>query len=143
MCSLQKMVSCAMPKIPDYANTELDQPITMEELFEAVKKGKQRKSPGQDGICHKFFKQTWDVVKHDMLVIINHMYTEGSVSFAQKHGHIVCLPKKGALASPKDYRPLIMLNTGYKLLTRIIANHLRPWMKDILHHNQYCGRTVK
>jgi len=32
MRSFQKMVSCGMPKIPGYANTELDQPITMEEL---------------------------------------------------------------------------------------------------------------
>jgi len=48
----QKMVSCGMPKIPGDANTELDQPITTEELREDVKKGKGQKSPGPDGICH-------------------------------------------------------------------------------------------
>ena len=141
MFILQKMVSCGMPKIPVYANTELDQPITMDELLEAVKKGKQRHSPGQDGICHEFCKQMWDIVKHDMLGTINHTYTEGPVSDAQKYGHILCLPKKVASASPEDYRPLTILNTGYKLLNRITANRLRPWMKDILHHNQYCGRN--
>jgi len=65
---------------------------------------------------------------------------EGSVSDAQKHGHIVYLPKAGAPASPENYRPLIILNTDYKLLTRITVNRLHPWMKDI-HHNQYCGRN--
>ena len=35
-----------------------------------------------------------------MLDIINNMYMEGSVSDAQKHGHIVCLPKTGAPSKP-------------------------------------------
>jgi len=74
-------------------NTELDQPITMKELIEAVKKVKQRKSPGQDGICHEFFKHMWAVVKHDMLDIINHMYTEGSVSDAPKHATLYACRK--------------------------------------------------
>jgi len=129
-----------MPKIPGDANTELDHPITMEELSEAVKKGKRNKSPVPDGIYHEFFKQMWDVVNNDMLDIINNMHIEGSVSDAQKHGHILCLPKTGAPASPENYRPPTIFNTDYTLLTRIIANRLRPWMEDILHHNQYCGR---
>ena len=42
--------------------------------------------------------------------------------------------------SPEDYRPLTLLDADYKLLTRIIAHRLRPWMEDILHQNQYSGR---
>ena len=53
--SFQKMVSCGMPKIPGDANTELDHPIAMEELHEALKKWKRHKSPGPDGICHECF----------------------------------------------------------------------------------------
>jgi len=75
-----------------------------------------------------------------MLDIINTMYMEGPLSDEQKHDHIVCLPKDVAPESPENYRPFTILKTDYKLLTRIIANRLRPWMKDIPHHNQYCGR---
>jgi len=67
------MVSCGMPKIAGDANTELDHPITMEGLHEAVKKGKRHKSPGPDGIYHEFFKQMWDIFKNDMLDIINNV----------------------------------------------------------------------
>jgi len=41
--------------------------------------------------------------------------------------------------SPETYRPLTILN-DYKLLTRIIANRLRPWMDNILHRKEFCGR---
>jgi len=91
--SLRKMLSCGMTKIPESANTEFENTITMEELLEAVKKGKEHKAPGQDGIYHEFFKRMWDVIKHDMLDAINRMYMKGMVSDAQKHGTIVCLPK--------------------------------------------------
>ena len=128
-------------KIPEDANTLLDNPITLEEVREAVKKGKRHKSPGPDGICHEFFIKKWDIVKEDLTYIINNMYMEGSVSDSQKHGHIVYLPKQATPISPENYRPLTILNTDYKLLTRIIANRLRPWMDNILHHNQFCGRT--
>jgi len=57
MHSFQWMVSCGMLNIPGDANTELDQPITMEELRVAVKKGKRHKSTGPDGMCHEFFQQ--------------------------------------------------------------------------------------
>jgi len=122
-----------MPKIPGDANNELVYPITMEELRKAVNKGKRHKSTGPDGICYELFKQIWDVIKNDMLDIINNMYMEGAVSDAQKHGHIVCLLITVAPLSPENYRTLTILNTDYKLLTRIIANRLRSIIEDILH----------
>jgi len=135
------MFSREMPKIPEDANTVLDNPITLEEVREAVQKGKRHKSPDPDGIYHEFFIKKWDIVKDDLTDMIKNMYMEGSVPDSQKHGYIVCLPKQATPMSPENYRPLTILNTDYKLLTRIIANRLRPWMDNILHHNQFCGRT--
>ena len=85
----------------------------------------------------------WDIIKNELLDIINTMYLEGAVSDAQKHGHIVCLPKRDFPVHPENYRPLTILNTDYKILTRIIANRLRTRMDEVLHHNQYFGRNDK
>jgi len=40
---------------------------------------------------------------------------------------------------PEDYRPLTLLKADFKLLARIIANRLRPWINDLLHLSQHCG----
>jgi hypothetical protein len=40
---------------------------------------------------------------------------------------------------PEDYRPLTLLNADFKLLARIIANRIRPWINDLLHLSQHCG----
>ena len=41
----------------------------------------------------------------------------------------------------EDYRPLTILNTDFKLVTRNIANRLRPWTPDLLQNSQHCGLT--
>ena len=135
MC-IKELISCGINKIPMTANSVLEEPITMDELLTAVRKGKTHKSPGQDGICHEFYKMTWEIIKHDMLDVMNHMYKHGSETDAQKRGTIVCLPKKVDPGGPDDYRPLTLLKADHKLLTRIIANRLQPWMSDILQSSQ-------
>ena len=64
---IQELVSCGMNTIPMAANSALEEPITMDELVTAVRKGKACKSPGQEGICHEFYKMTWEIIKQDML----------------------------------------------------------------------------
>jgi hypothetical protein len=111
----------------------MEEPITVEELEHAIRTGRKKKSPGRDGIFHEFFfAKTWSYAKHDFLEIMNDMYFTGMTE-AQKNGNIVCLPKRANPLRVDEYRPLTLLNTDYKLLTRITANRLRPWIHDVLH----------
>jgi len=50
------------------------------------------------------------------------------------------LPKKADPGGPDDHRPRTLLNSDHRLLTRIIANRVQPWMSDILQPSQHCGR---
>ena len=47
---IQELVSCGMHTKPMEANAVLEEPITMDELLTAVRKGKVHKSPGEDGM---------------------------------------------------------------------------------------------
>jgi len=38
-----------------------------------------------------------------------------------------------------DCRPLTLMNTDYKIMTRILATRLKSHLPEILHQNQYCG----
>jgi hypothetical protein len=42
--------------IPIEAVMALDEPITMDELWDSINRGKRNKAAGEDGINHKFLK---------------------------------------------------------------------------------------
>ena len=120
---------------PKRSKKELGLPIILDDLHDAVRKGKRKNAPGPDGICLEFYKKMWDIIKNELLDTINIMYLEGRTSDAQKQRYVSRLPKIGLPARPKNYRPLKILNTDYKILTRILANRLRLQMEEVLHHN--------
>ena len=137
--SIRRILRHSYSKMPHIANEALDTPITMKELHIAVKQGKKLKAPGYDGIRHDFFQLAWEITKVDLLDVMNQMFIDGSLLDTQKHGIIVCLPKTNRPVHPEEYRPLTLLNADYKLLSRLIANRLRPWMNELLHPSQHCG----
>ena len=48
-------------------------------------------------------------------------YRDGKILEQEKHGTVVCIPKKHRPSTPADYRPITLLNTDYNILARIIA----------------------
>jgi hypothetical protein len=91
---IQRMENTLNKTLPNVANTALDAPVTMEEPHLAVRIGKPHKAPGGDGICQEFLKLTWETTKYDMLEILNQMHSNRTIMEQQKHGILVCLPKK-------------------------------------------------
>lgn len=48
---------------------------------------------------------------------------------------IVLISKKDGPQGVADYRPISLLNTSIKLLTKILANRLQQPIKKLIHKN--------
>ena len=103
---MKRLMDCNLSTIPDAANLALEEPVTLDEIYQAIKAGKPHKAPGYDGICLEFLKKTWETTKEDLLQIVNEMYTEEIISNYQKCGIIVCIPKQPHATQVEHYRPL-------------------------------------
>jgi hypothetical protein len=142
--NIRKMTRRIRERIPIKAIKETDDPITMEELHEAVKKGKPNKATGEDGISQEFFKMMWDTIKNELLEVINQMCDNG-ITNNQKQGVTVCVPKTLRPTKPEECRHLTLLNTDVKLLTTTLAKRISPWLQNTLQPSQHCGikeRTI-
>jgi hypothetical protein len=67
------------------------------------------------------------------------MFLAKTTTTQQKPGVIVCLPKLGGSQRTLDFRPITLLNAGYKFLARIITQILRPLMAELLQATPICG----
>ena len=123
--STLQLLNCELKEFTNEVNMKLDQPITMTELWTATAKGKPHKAPGQDGIGTEFYIGAWDTIMTELLKIVNTMYNEGILLERQLQGLIVCIPKHHHPTGFDDYRPLTLMNTDYKIITRILATWLK------------------
>jgi hypothetical protein len=51
--------------------------------------------------------------------------------------HIVLVPKKDNPVRINDFKPISLLNSSVKLLTKLLANRLQGIILNIIHKNQY------
>ena len=98
---------------------------------------KNNKSPGSDGFSAEFFKCFWKKLGHFIVRSINYSYMNGELSNTQKHGLITCLPKGDKPKQfLKNWRPLTLLNTVYKIASGTISNRLKKVLNKIISEDQ-------
>lgn len=67
-----------LPELNDRQKTELNKPITLEEITEAVRTMQSGKPPGPDGFSSEFYKQFKSLIK-PLLNMFNHSLEMGSL----------------------------------------------------------------
>ena len=104
-------------------NTSMDDPISLSELIVALRKAKNRKSLGGNGIPIELYKLLDDNNLEHILKILNKYTSNPDYNIPDWHDvTLKLLPKKGDLSLPKNYRPISLLNVLSKILSSFIIN---------------------
>ena len=120
-------------------------------LTKYLKKVKNNVSPGSSGFTNEFYKFFWLDLKTFITNSINFSYECGMLSVTQRLGILTLIPKgdknKHYL---KNWRPLTLLNSLYKLVSGCIAERLKPKLDYLIHPDQkgfiagrYIGEAVR
>ena len=116
---------------------DLELPFLEEEIISVVKSLPNDKSPGPDGFNNEFIKNCWDIVGSDIIELIHAFYNENIRLESINDSYITLVPKKDNPQSPGDFRPISLLNSVLKIITKILANRLQKIILKIVHKNQY------
>lgn len=104
--------------------------IKMAELKAALKRMKNRKAPGEDGLVAEFYKEMPAEGKQELLEALNEIWRKGNLPRGWESAHIAPIFKAGNPTNPRNYRPISLLNAGYKTLTNIVTTRLEKWCEE-------------
>ena len=103
------------------------------------------KSPGPDGLTTEFYHTFWTELADDLCAVYNYAHEQEQLPDTQATSILRLLFKKGKRRHLKNWRPIALLNTDYKILSTTIANRLKPTLSQVIGEQQTCGipgRTI-
>ena len=133
------------PTLTENDKNSCEGKMTEPELLQAVNAMENNKSPGIDGLTTNFYKHFWPILGNKLTAVYNYALKAGSLSVTQRRGIITLIFKKGDRTLLKNWRPITLLTTDYKILTKALANRLKNVLPSIVHSDQTAcipGRTI-
>jgi retron-type reverse transcriptase len=95
------------------------------------------KTPGPDGFTGLFFKVCWATIKEDLMKVINLFSNLHSDNFHWLNSaNIVLIPKKDGAESIFDFRPISLIPVIAKIVTKMMATRLAPFMNTLISRSQ-------
>ena len=139
------------PILTDGEKNICDMPITVKECSNALKSLSNNKSPGSDGFTTNFYKFFWKNIKDIVFESFEYSFVTKKLSVYQRMGILNLLPKKDKdLRHLSNWRPVSLLNTDYKILTKLLAIRLQKVIPTIINSDQvgyikdrYIGENIR
>ncbi len=114
-----------------------DQAITEKEILQSLKDLNNEKMPGTDGLPADIYKKNWIDIKDLVTQSILFAIKSGELLIEQKRGVITLLLKKTKDRHfLKNWRPISLLNTDYKIIAKLLANHMKSVLPSIIDEDQ-------
>ena len=113
-------------------NGNLNRPITEKEISEVLKEMQNGKGPGPDGFNVDFFKACWNIVKRDIVEIVEDSRQNKTILKALSTSFIALITKQDNAQTPEKFRPIALCNVVYKIISKVVANRLKPLLPTLI-----------
>jgi hypothetical protein len=97
----------------------------------------KEKAPAPDGFIGTFFRSCWQIVKDDLMAAVNQFYTRNHQGLHYlNQAWVALIPKKPNADKVKDFRPISLIHSFAKLITKMLANRLAPELGKLVSINK-------
>ncbi|GJS70212.1 RNA-directed DNA polymerase, eukaryota [Tanacetum coccineum] len=115
---------------------ELESDVSNEEIKRAVWDCGTDKSPGPDGFTFGFYRRFWNLIENDVYDAVKYFFTYGVIPKGCNSSFIALIPKIPDANMVKDFRPISLIGSLYKIIAKILANRLVGVLGDIVNEVQ-------
>lgn len=108
----------------------------MRQIYDSLRACDGDRAPEPDCVNLKFLQEYWRVVKQDFLEFFNHIPKNSSFVKSINFTFLVLVPKKKNTKQISDFRPISLIGSAYKILSKVLANRLSKVISSIIGENQ-------
>ncbi|XP_026428275.1 uncharacterized protein LOC113324163 [Papaver somniferum] len=111
--------------ISDLEAHTLEAPLTEEECIAALKALGQDRAPGPDGFQVMIIGKCWSFMRQDIMGVVRDFNKWGTMNWRLKTTLLSLLPKKNVVEEIKDFRPISLMGSIYKMISKVLAGKLK------------------
>ena len=117
-------------------NAKLVRPYSMEEADIAIKQMAPLKAPRPDGMPPLLYQSFWQHIGLEVTEAMLSCLNSSTLLKSINHTFITLIPKVSNPKNVSEFRPINLCNVIYKIISKVIANHLKPFLNSIVSEAQ-------
>ena len=94
------------------------------------------KAPSPDGFTSNFFHHFLDLVKEEVVEIVEESRSKRGVLKAFNVTFLTLIPKEVGAKILDKFRPISLCNVIYKIISKVISNRLKPLLPNLIFPEQ-------
>ena len=91
---------------------------------------------GPDGFNVDLFKAYWSIVKKDIMNVVEYSRMNRTILKVLNTSFISLIPKQYIAQTPDRFRPIALCNVVYKIISKVVANRLKPLLPTLVSMEQ-------
>nr|GEV40628.1 putative RNA-directed DNA polymerase, eukaryota, reverse transcriptase zinc-binding domain protein [Tanacetum cinerariifolium] len=110
--------------------------VSNDEIKRAVWDCGTDKAPGSDGFTFGFYRRFWYLIDNDVYAAVKHFFIPGEIPKGCNSSFIALIPNISDANLVKDFHPISLIGSLYKIIAKILANRLAGVLGDIVNEVQ-------
>ncbi|GJX31521.1 RNA-directed DNA polymerase, eukaryota, reverse transcriptase zinc-binding domain protein, partial [Tanacetum coccineum] len=115
---------------------DLEREVSKEEVKRAVWDCGTDKAPGPDGFTFGFYRRFWNLIECDVVNAVKWFFLHERIPSGGNSSFITLIPKVSNANMVKDFRPISLIGSVYKIVAKILANRLVLVLGDLVSDTQ-------
>ena len=117
-------------------NEQLTKEFQKEEVLQVISQMHLTKALGPNGMSAIFYQKHWDIIGEDVTNTMLSILNSNSSLAELNQTNIVLIPKTNNPTKMCEFRPISLCNVSYKIISKVLANRLKPILNGIISENQ-------
>ncbi|CAI0417866.1 unnamed protein product [Linum tenue] len=113
-----------LAKLNESEAASLMQVFSEAEIWTSLRDSDGWKAPGPDGFSWDFYKRCWPLIRGEVLNALSEFHETGTLPKRITHSFLCLVPKRDAVEDIKDLRPISLMGSLNKLISKILARRL-------------------